>query len=188
VKSRETDLPGVVVLEPKSYSDHRGSFFECYNQRILAAVGITASFVQDNQSRSRRGVLRGLHYQLGQPQDKLVRAISGEIFDVVVDIRQGSPTFGRWTSVILSAENTLLLYVPKGFAHGFAVLSETAEVVYKCSDFYAPSQERGVTWNDPELAIPWPVAEPILSDKDVLLPTLATIPAGALPAYRPGSA
>ncbi|MFW5857883.1 MAG: dTDP-4-dehydrorhamnose 3,5-epimerase, partial [Planctomycetota bacterium] len=152
MKRIETDLPGVVLVEPEVHGDRRGFFLEAYNARDFAAVGIDDVFVQDNHSLSRRGVLRGLHYQLGQPQAKLVRVIRGEVYDVAVDVRRGSPHFGRWTAVTLSAENKLQLYVPKGFAHGFCVLSTEAEFVYKCSDYYAPAEERGIAWNDPALA------------------------------------
>ena len=186
MQRHETELAGVVVLEPRVFSDHRGFFLESYNRRALAEVGISTEFVQDNHARSGRGVLRGLHYQLGQAQAKLVRVSLGRVFDVAVDVRRGSSTFGRWFGVELSAENFLQLYVPAGFAHGYLVLSEVAEFQYKCSDFYAPAEERGVAWNDPTIGIQWPRTnfEPILSDKDLALPALADVARSDLPEYR----
>ncbi len=180
-----TELPGVLVIEPKVHGDERGFFLESYHARDFAAAGIPHTFVQDNQSRSRRGVLRGLHYQLGKPQAKLVRVVQGEVYDVAVDIRRGSPTFGRFAAAIISAENKRSFFVPEGFAHGFVVLTETAEFIYKCSDFYAPSEERGIIWSDPQVAIPWPLggAEPVLSAKDRAYGSLATRPAADLPTY-----
>jgi dTDP-4-dehydrorhamnose 3,5-epimerase len=164
----DTSLPGVLVLEPRTYGDSRGFFYESYNQQVFAdKVGLSVQFVQDNHSRSTQHVLRGLHYQIQQPQGKLVRVILGSIFDVAVDIRQGSPTFGQWVGWELSAENRHQLWVPAGFAHGFLVTSEYAEVLYKTTDYYAPSHERCILWNDPDLAIAWPLnTEPILSGKD----------------------
>ena len=166
-----TELPDVLVLEPKVFGDARGFFFESYNQRAFAqAAGVSPEFVQDNHSRSMRGVLRGLHYQLKQPQGKLVRVTLGEVFDVAVDIRRSSPTFGRWFGANLSAENYRQMWVPAGFAHGYLVLSEHAEFLYKTTDFYAPEHERCIAWNDPALGIRWPLpeglAEPVLSAKD----------------------
>jgi dTDP-4-dehydrorhamnose 3,5-epimerase len=162
-----TAIPDVLVIEPKVFGDQRGFFLESWNERAFAAAGIGAHFVQDNHSRSGRNVLRGLHYQLRQAQGKLVRAIAGEIYDVAVDIRRGSPTFGRWAGERLSAENRRMLWVPPGFAHGFLVMSEAAEVLYKATDYYAPEHERSIAWNDPELAIAWPLAgTPVLSGKD----------------------
>jgi len=163
-----TPIPDVLLLTPRVFGDDRGFFFESYNQKTLADVaGVTAPFVQDNHSRSSQNVLRGLHYQIRQPQGKLMRAIAGEIFDVAVDIRRSSPTFGRFTARKLSAENKRMLWIPPGFAHGFLVLSESAEVLYKTTDYYAPDHERTLLWNDPDLAIPWPLAgHPILSEKD----------------------
>ena len=163
-----TEIPGLLVLEPKIYGDSRGFFFESYNQRVLAqAAGITDTFVQDNHSRSPRNVLRGLHYQIRQPQGKLVRVIAGTVFDVAVDIRRSSVTFGRWVGIELSAENKRVAWVPKGFAHGFVVLSEYAEFLYKTTDFWAPEYERSITWDDPDLAITWPIeTQPVLSAKD----------------------
>jgi dTDP-4-dehydrorhamnose 3,5-epimerase len=163
-----TEIPGLLVLEPKVYGDGRGFFFESYNQRVLAqAAGITDTFVQDNHSRSARNVLRGLHYQIRQPQGKLVRVIAGAVFDVAVDIRRSSATFGRWVGVELSAANKRIAWVPKGFAHGFVVLSEYAEFLYKTTDFWAAEHERSIAWDDPDLAIAWPIeGQPVLSAKD----------------------
>jgi dTDP-4-dehydrorhamnose 3,5-epimerase len=166
-----TAVPGVLVLEPRVFGDERGFFMESWNQRTFAEVtGVTAEFVQDNHARSSRGVLRGLHYQAVQPQGKLLRVVSGEVFDVAVDIRPGSPTFGRWVGERLSAENRRQLWVPAGLAHGYLVLSESAEVLYKTTDYYAPQHERCIAWNDPDLAIAWPLPgdlkEPVLSAKD----------------------
>jgi dTDP-4-dehydrorhamnose 3,5-epimerase len=163
----KTDIPDLLILEPEVFGDSRGFFFESYNAQVLAkAVGITDTFVQDNHSRSARNVLRGLHYQIKQPQGKLVRVIAGAVFDVAVDLRRSSPTFGRWVGVELSAENKRISWVPKGFAHGFAVTSEYAEVVYKTTDYWAPEHERSIAWDDPDLAIAWPVRQPALSAKD----------------------
>jgi dTDP-4-dehydrorhamnose 3,5-epimerase len=166
---RATRIPDVKIVSPKVFGDDRGFFMESFRKDVFTASGITGPFVQDNQTRSRRGVLRGMHYQIQKPQAKLVRAVAGEIFDVAVDLRRGSPTFGRWVGEILSDENKLQIWIPKGFAHGFYVLSEWAEVLYKASDYYCPESERTVLWNDPDLGIPWPLLEgrpPILSAKD----------------------
>ena len=165
-------LDGILVVEPKVFPDGRGFFLESYNARKYAAEGIGGCFVQDNHSRSVKGVLRGLHYQINPGQDKLVRVIQGEVFDVVVDLRRESPTFGQWESFILSVENKMQIYVPKGFAHGFCVLSEVAEFCYKCTDYYSPADERGIIWNDPDLSVQWPDSEPLLSDRDLKLPKL----------------
>ena len=163
-----TDLPEVLILEPRVFGDERGFFFESHNQRAFEqATGVRTSFVQDNHSRSRKGVLRGLHYQVRQPQGKLVRVVAGEVFDVAVDLRRSSPTFGRWAGTRLSAENKRMLWIPAGFAHGFLVLSDSADFLYKTTDYYAPEHERSLLWNDPALAIPWPLrGEPVLADKD----------------------
>ncbi|BAN51116.1 dTDP-4-dehydrorhamnose 3,5-epimerase [Metapseudomonas resinovorans] len=168
MKAIATEIPDVLILEPRVFGDERGFFFESFNARTFAEVtGVTCDFVQDNHSRSQRGVLRGLHYQLQQPQGKLVRVVQGEVFDVAVDVRRNSPTFGRWVGVHLSAENKRQLWVPAGFAHGFLVLSEHAEFLYKTTDYYAPEHERCIRWDDPDLAIDWPLAEaPQLSAKD----------------------
>jgi dTDP-4-dehydrorhamnose 3,5-epimerase len=192
VERLETGLSGVWLVWPRVFADPRGFFLESYNRRSMEQLGIHQSFVQDNHSRSGRGVLRGLHYQLGRPQAKLVRVTLGRVFDVVVDVRRGSPHFGRWTGHELSADNHLMLFAPEGFAHGFLVLSEVAEFQYKCSDFYAPAEERAIAWDDPDLAIAWPLEglEPLLSDKDLRAPRLAEVPAGELPVYSgpgPGS-
>ena len=161
-----TELPGVVVIEPDLYRDPRGFFLETYHALKYRDGGIPGAFVQDNHSRSTRGTLRGLHAQLRRPQGKLVRVLQGEIFDVAVDVRRGSPTFRRWVSVVLSAENFLQCYVPPGFIHGFCVTSEVAEVEYKCTDYYDPGGELRVLWNDPDIGVSWPIEDPILSDKD----------------------
>jgi dTDP-4-dehydrorhamnose 3,5-epimerase len=169
----QTKLPGVLLIEPKVFGDHRGFFLETYNARRYREAGIETPFVQDNHSRSIRGTLRGLHFQITKPQAKLLWVVSGEIFDVAVDVRPGSATFGKWFGATLSAENKKQIFVPSGFAHGFAVISDIAEVYYKCSDFYDPKDEGGIVWNDPQLAIDWPLREPLLSQKDAALPTLA---------------
>ncbi|GLZ84957.1 dTDP-4-dehydrorhamnose 3,5-epimerase [Metapseudomonas resinovorans] len=168
MKIVETQLTDVLVLEPKVFGDDRGFFFESFNARSFAeATGVTRDFVQDNHSRSLRGVLRGLHYQLQQPQGKLVRVTAGEVFDVAVDLRRSSPSFGKWAGIVLSAENKRQLWVPEGFAHGFVVLSDYAEFLYKTTDYYAPEHERCIRWDDPDLAIDWPLTEaPQLSAKD----------------------
>ena len=163
-----TAIPDVLILTPKVFGDSRGFFFESFNQRTFeAAIGGAVAFVQDNHSRSGRGVLRGLHYQVEQPQGKLVRVVAGAVFDVAVDIRPGSPTFGRWVGVELTADNKQQVWIPPGLAHGFLVLSDTAEFLYKTTDYYSPAHERCIVWNDPLLDIGWPLAEPpILSGKD----------------------
>lgn len=165
-----TDIPDVLIVEPKVFGDDRGFFFESFNQRLWEdATGVKTNFVQDNHSRSVKGVLRGLHYQVKQAQGKLVRCVLGEVFDVAVDIRRSSPTFGKWVGVILSAENKRQLWVPQGFAHGFLVLSDVAEFLYKTTDYYAPEHERCIVWNDPDIGIEWPFDEaPVLSGKDAL--------------------
>lgn len=168
MKATPLAIPEVLLLEPKVFGDDRGFFYESYNRRGLQqAAGIDADFVQDNHSKSARNVLRGLHYQIRQPQGKLVRVIAGEVFDVAVDVRRRSPTFGRWVGQVLSAENKCQLWIPVGFAHGFVVLSETAEFLYKTTDYWAPEHERAIAWNDPAIGIDWPFAgEPLLSGKD----------------------
>jgi dTDP-4-dehydrorhamnose 3,5-epimerase len=167
MKVLPTRLPEVLVIEPKVFGDTRGFLFESWNEREFEQAEIRARFVQDNHSRSAKGVLRGLHYQIRQPQGKLVRVVAGEVFDVAVDIRRSSPRFGRWTGVRLSADTHNMVWVPVGFAHGFCVLSEFAEVLYKTTDFYAPEHERSILWNDPDLGIAWPLADaPALSAKD----------------------
>ena len=171
---QSTALPGVLILEPRVFADARGFFMESYNKRAFEAeAGITEDFVQDNHSRSVKGTLRGLHYQIRQPQGKLVRAIRGRIWDVALDVRRSSPTFGKSVGVELSEDNKRMLWVPVGFAHGFLVTTDIAEVVYKTTDFYAPQQERAVAWNDRDAAIEWPLdGEPLLSDKDAKAPRL----------------
>ncbi len=167
MKVTRTALPEVLILEPRVFEDSRGFFYEAYNHKSWANAGINFEFVQDNQSFSKKNVLRGLHYQIRQPQGKVVRALRGEIFDVAVDLRRSSPHFGKSVHVTLSSENRKMLWIPAGFAHGFLVLSDVAEVLYKTTDFYAPEYERTLLWDDPKLAIQWPEAvEPILSDKD----------------------
>jgi dTDP-4-dehydrorhamnose 3,5-epimerase len=168
----ETSMPGVLVIESKIFEDDRGFFFESYHEKRYWDAGLQVKFVQDNHSFSKQGTLRGLHYQLKYPQGKLVRVASGEVFDVATDIRQGSPTFGQSFGVVLSAENKKQLYVSPGFAHGFCVLSETADFLYKCTDFYTPGDEYGIRWNDPDLNIDWPITEPVLSGKDKVTPLL----------------
>ena len=163
----ETGLPDVLILEPKVFGDARGFFMESYNRQRFAELGLPTEFVQDNHSRSGRGVLRGLHYQIRQPQGKLVRVVCGAVYDVVVDLRRSSPTFGRWEGVELTGENKRMLWIPPGFAHGFLVLSDFADFLYKTTDFYAPEHERCLLWNDPALGITWPLSgKPILSTKD----------------------
>ncbi len=169
----ETALPGVIILEPKVHGDHRGFFLESYRKNSFAEAGIEYDFVQDNHSRSQYGVLRGLHFQINKPQGKLVRVTTGSVYDVAVDINPDSPTYGQYAGVELSEENHRLFWVPPGYAHGFVVTSERADFQYKCTDYYDPSDEGGILWNDPAIAIDWPVEEPMLSDKDLKLPTLA---------------
>ena len=170
-----SELPEVIVIEPDVLQDRRGFFLETYHIEKYRAGGITDAFVQDNHSRSARGTLRGLHLQLQHPQGKLIRVIEGEIFDVAVDVRRGSPTFGKWVGITLSAGNFKQCYIPKGFAHGFAVVSDIAQVEYKCTDIYHPASEIGIAWDDPDIAIAWPVSSPILSDRDKRHPRLAEI-------------
>ncbi|MDP9268930.1 MAG: dTDP-4-dehydrorhamnose 3,5-epimerase [Acidobacteriota bacterium] len=183
--TRTTDLPGVLLLEPKVFEDARGFFLETYRADRLREAGISDNFVQANQSHSVRGTLRGLHYQLVHPQAKLCRVAHGEVVDVAVDIRRGSPTFGKAFQVILSAENRLQIYVPAGFAHGFQVLSDSADFLYQCSDFYHPEDEHGILWSDPALRLDWPLREPLLSARDSAYPCLAAVAPEHLPVYRP---
>lgn len=162
-----TAIPDVLIIEPKVFGDERGFFYESYNRRAMTDVGIPDDFVQDNHSRSRRGVLRGLHYQTQQTQGKLVRVISGSVYDVAVDLRKSSPTFGRWVGMVLSADNKRMAWIPPGFAHGFIVTSDTAEFLYKTTDYWAPQFERSLLWNDPALGIEWPLdGEPLVAAKD----------------------
>lgn len=186
----ETSLPGVLLLEPHVFSDERGFFMETFNARKLEELGVRETWVQDNHSQSKRGTLRGLHYQLNQAQAKLCRVVRGEVLDVAVDIRRGSPTFGKHISALLSANNKRQIYVPRGFAHGFVVLSDEAEFLYKCSDFYSPPDERAVAWNDPDLRIDWQlsahgITTPILSAKDERAPRLRDISDRDLPPFTP---
>jgi dTDP-4-dehydrorhamnose 3,5-epimerase len=172
----KTKLQGCVVIEPTVFGDDRGFFLETFQaERYADLAGITSPFVQDNHSRSARGVLRGLHFQKNKPQGKLIRVVKGEVYDVAVDMRQGSPTFGQWEGIILSEENKTQLWVPPGFAHGFVVLSDTADFAYKCTDYYDPSDEGSILWNDPELNIPWPIDNPKLSEKDANAKKLADL-------------
>ena len=173
LKVRQTDLPGVLILEPRVHTDPRGWFMETFTASWMRDNGLPEIFLQDNHSLSTRGVVRGLHYQLANPQGKIVRCVRGSVFDVAVDIRRSSPTFGRWTGAELSEENRTLLWIPPGFAHGFSVLSDTAEVIYKCTTQWDAKSDRSIAWNDPDLAIDWRVAEPIVSAKD-----------GAAPSFR----
>ena len=179
-------LPEVILIEPDLYQDARGSFSETYQAERYGRHGVPSTFVQDNLSYSAcRGVLRGLHYQLGRPQGKLVWVVQGEVFDVAVDIRRGSSTFGKWVGVSLSSEKCHQLYIPEGFAHGFCVTSETAVCLYKCTDYYAPTEERGIRWNDPFLKITWPVSDLLLSERDRVYPTLHAIQDVELPEFKP---
>jgi dTDP-4-dehydrorhamnose 3,5-epimerase len=178
-----TSLPDVWELQPKVFRDARGFFLETYHQQKFSELGIHDVFVQDNHSRSSKGTLRGLHYQLRHPQAKLCRVVEGEVLDVAVDIRLGSPTFGRWASVVLSAERQNQIFIPKGFAHGFVALSDSVQFLYKCSDVYDPSSEHGIIWNDPSLAITWGVSSPLISEKDARYSTLAATPREFLPVY-----
>ena len=175
------DLPDIVLIEPKIFADRRGYFCETYQTQRYSDHGIEVKFVQDNLSFSRRGVVRGLHYQLQKPQGKLVMVLQGEVVDLVVDIRSDSPTFGKWSKNTLAAANHRQIYVPPGFAHGFAVTSETAIVHYKVTDYYHPGDEYGIIWNDPDLGVDWPLDEAILSDKDQQFPQLKAVPKDLLP-------
>jgi dTDP-4-dehydrorhamnose 3,5-epimerase len=182
VRFLPTELPGVILIEPDVHKDSRGFFLETYHQRKYQDGGIPGDFVQDNHSHSIRGTLRGLHAQRRRPQAKLVRAVEGEMFDVAVDIRRGSPTFGKWVGFTLSGDNFRQLYIPPGFAHGFCVLSDSVHVEYKCTDFYDASDELAIAWNDPAIGIAWPIAEPLVSGKDAQAPRLAE--AADLPNYQ----
>jgi len=175
VRVEQTSIPGVLIIEPDVHRDGRGYFVETYRADKYLQAGIADAFVQDNQSRSAGGILRGLHLQLKQPQGKLIRVIEGEIYDIAVDVRRGSATFGQWLAVTLSGENFRQCYIPPGFAHGFYVVSAVADVEYKCTDVYDPTGELGIAWNDPALAIPWPNPAPILSARDQNHPTLAAV-------------
>jgi dTDP-4-dehydrorhamnose 3,5-epimerase len=177
MKVETTKLEGVLLVTPKVFGDDRGFFMETYNRDTAIENGLPGEFVQDNHSKSSKGVLRGLHYQSPQWQGKLVRTVQGEIFDVAVDVRAGSATFGEWVGFYLNDENKQQLYVPEGFAHGFVVTSDTAEVVYKCTSLYAPAQEGSLLWNDPAIGIDWPIEKPLLSDKDAVGTLLVDLPA-----------
>lgn len=179
----KTALSDVLVVEPRVFGDERGFFYESYHQARFHEAGITASFLQSNVSRSARGVLRGLHYQWPNPQAKLVSVLEGEVYDVAVDIRHGSPTFGRWAGVMLSAENKRHLWIPEGFAHGFCVVSEFATFTYQCTALYEPTADAAVRWDDKDIAVDWPVSTPLLSTKDLRAPFLSDIPVGRLPVY-----
>lgn len=181
----DTDLPGVCVVEPKVFGDARGFFYESFHQARFAELGIDVRFVQSNVSRSVKGVLRGLHYQWPHPQGKLVSVLEGEVYDVAVDIRQGSPTFGRWAAAVLSADNKRHFWIPEGFAHGFCVLSDTALFAYQCTTLYDPATDAGIRWNDADIAVDWPVSDPQLSAKDAAAPFLADIAGDRLPPYAP---
>jgi len=186
MKVIETDLPGVLIIEPRVFRDERGFFVETWHEERYAEAGLESlRFVQDNHSRSQRGVLRGLHYQIEHAQGKLLRVARGEVFDVAVDVRAGSPTFGQWAGANLSDANHRQMYIPPGFAHGFCVLSEEADFCYKCTDYYYPQAEAGVFYNDPDIGIEWPIDAPLLSDKDRGLPRLAEIAEHKLPKYVP---
>lgn len=185
MKIIQTSLPGCVVIEPAVFGDARGAFYETFNAERFAEHGLPTSFVQSNVSTSSHGVLRGLHYQWPRPQGKLVTVLEGEVYDVAVDIRRGSPTYGRWEAVILSAENKRQFWIPEGFAHGFVVLGERALFSYLCTDVYRPQFDANVAWNDAAIGIDWPVAEPQLSGKDAKAPLLADIAQDRLPVYTP---
>jgi dTDP-4-dehydrorhamnose 3,5-epimerase len=182
-----TSLPGVLILEPSVFTDERGFFMEAFHKERYARLGVHVSFVQDNLSYSTRSTLRGLHYQYPHSQAKLVQVVQGELYDVAVDIRRGSPNFGRWTGVFLTGEKKRQLFIPEGFAHGFWVLSESVFCVYKCSDYYSPGHEGGVLWSDPDLGIDWPSGNPLLSQKDADYPRLRDIPPERLPEDGVGS-
>ena len=183
MKVTPTSLPDVIIIEPSAFEDRRGFFMETYHQKRYEHANIRCIFVQDNLSHSVRGILRGLHYQLQYPQAKLVQVTNGSIFDVAVDIRQGSQTFGKWVGAHISDKNRHQIFVPEGFAHGFCVLSETADVIYKCTDFYAPDDEGGILWSDPNIGIDWPITDPVLSDKDSQYSCLRDVPPERLPVY-----
>jgi dTDP-4-dehydrorhamnose 3,5-epimerase len=181
MKVIETTLPGALVIEPQVFGDARGYFYESYNKAKYAEAGVTAAFVQSNVSRSAKGVLRGLHYQWPNPQGKLVSVLEGEVFDVAVDIRRGSPTFGQWAGVMLSADNKRHFWIPEGFAHGFCVVSEFATFAYQCTALYDREADAGVRWNDPDVGIDWPISQPLLSEKDEKAPLLKDVAQARLP-------
>jgi dTDP-4-dehydrorhamnose 3,5-epimerase len=183
MKIVQTSLPGAVVIEPQVFGDARGFFYESYNKAKYVAAGIASDFVQSNVSRSSKGVLRGLHYQWPNPQGKLVSVLDGEVYDVAVDIRRGSPTFGQWAGVMLTAENHRHFWIPEGFAHGFCVLSDHATFSYQCTALYDAKADAGVRWNDASLGIDWPISAPQLSEKDTKAPLLADVPTDRLPVF-----
>ncbi len=183
MKAHDTTLPGVILIETQSFDDQRGYFRENYQQKKFADLGINGTFVQDNLSRSKQGVLRGLHFQEPATQGKLIQVITGEIFDVAVDVRKGSPFFGQWLGINLSDQVGAMLWIPEGFAHGFVVLSDVANIIYKVTEFWSPEYEQVICWNDPAIGITWPIKNPILADKDTAAPSLADAP--TLPEYRP---
>jgi dTDP-4-dehydrorhamnose 3,5-epimerase len=183
LQCKPTSLPEVFVFQPDVFPDSRGFFMETYNQKKYQEAGVPGPFVQDNHSHSTKGVLRGLHYQLMHPQGKLVFVLRGAILDVAVDIRQGGPTFGQWVAVELNDENKKQLYIPEGFAHGFCVLSDEVDVMYKCTDLYTPGDDYGVLWSDPDIGIDWPVETPLISEKDAANPTLRDALVAELPVY-----
>ena len=183
MKVRHTELAGVVIIEPRVFSDSRGYFMETFHARRYSEVGISDSFVQDNLSYSRRGTVRGLHFQHPNDHAKLLQVLTGEVFDVAVDVRLGSPSFGQWFGASLSAENNRQIYIPCGFAHGFCVISEIAIVAYKCTDFYDPPSESAIAWNDPDIGIDWPEVKPLLSDKDSMAPRLKDLDKSRLPRF-----
>lgn len=187
MKIKHLALPEVLLIEPAIFADARGWFLEIFQAERYAGQGLTAAFVQDNLSFSRQGVVRGLHYQLKRPQGKLVMAVSGEVYDVVVDIRRGSPSFGSWVSTTLTGESGRQVYIPPGFAHGFCVVSDTAAFLYKVTDYYAPGDEYGIRWDDPDLGIPWPATTPLVSAKDQSYPGLKEAPRELLPEFAPAS-
>lgn len=184
ISVEQTSLPGVLVVQPRVFGDQRGFFLETFHQEKYQKAGIDRNFVQDNHSHSRKGTLRGFHYQLPHPQAKLITVVRGEIFDVAVDIRKGSPTFGKWFGIHLSEENKRQLFIPEGFAHGFLVLSQDTDVTYKCSELYFQEDEHGVIWSDPQIGVEWPAQDPILSDKDKNFSRLSEIPENLLPVYK----
>lgn len=183
---KTTDLPGVLLIEPNVFSDERGFFLETYQALRYKEKGIASTFVQSNLSRSRKGTLRGLHFQLGQPQAKLVTVVRGKVFDVAVDVRQGSPNFGKWVGFELSDENHWQLYIPEGFAHGFYAMSEEVDFIYDCSNLYSPTEERGIRWDDPDLRINWPEGDRVVSPRDNQFPMLKDM-SGDLPLYKEGA-
>jgi len=185
MKTIETSLPGALILEPQVFGDSRGFFYESYHQARYRDAGVRGDFIQTNVSRSAKGVLRGLHYQWPNPQGKLVSVLEGEVFDVAVDIRQGSPNFGQWTGVMLTADNHRHFWIPEGFAHGFCVLSEFATFTYQCTALYDPAADAGVRWNDADIGIDWPISEPLLSDKDAKTPLLKDVAPNRLPIFTP---